>query len=145
MRGSLKNPFMDLKQAPRAWNKLLTSTLLSFGFQLSTTDPCLFWLTLPSDTKMWLNTYVDDIFLASDPCPEEDAFIKRKSSKFEITNLGPLTNPLGIEVVRDSNSTTLTQTTLAKNLFEEMGLSKCNPRVTPLEPGVKLEVHPPTS
>jgi hypothetical protein len=26
-----------------------------------------------------------------------------------------------------------------------MGLSECNPHVTPLEPGVKLEVHPLTS
>jgi hypothetical protein len=48
-------------------------------------------------------------------------------------------------VVRDSNSTTLTQTALAKNLLEEMGLSECKPRLNPLEPGVKLEVHPPTS
>jgi hypothetical protein len=85
---------------------------------------------------MWLNTYVDDIFLACNPCPEKYIFIKWLSSKFAITNLGHLKNPLGIEVVKDSNSSTLTQSTLAKNLLEEMGLSKCNPRVTQLEPGV---------
>jgi hypothetical protein len=67
------------------------------------------------------------------------------SSKFAITNLGPLTNPLGIEVVRDNTPTILTQSTLAKNILEEMGLLECNPRITPLEPGVKLEVHPLTS
>ena len=86
---------------------------------------------------MWLNTYVDDLFLACNPCPEKYSFIKWLSSKFAIANLGPLTNPLGIEVVRDTPSTTLTQSTLAKNLLEDMGLLECNPRVTPLEPGVK--------
>jgi hypothetical protein len=79
---------------------------------------------------MWLNSYLDDLFLASYPCPEKDAFIKWLSTKFAITKLGPLTNPLGIEVVRNGTSTTLTQRALAKTLLEEIGLSECNPRLT---------------
>jgi hypothetical protein len=38
----LEKNLFGLKQAPRALNNLLTSTLLSYGFHQSTTDHCLF-------------------------------------------------------------------------------------------------------
>jgi hypothetical protein len=52
------------------------------------------------DTEGNILSYVDNLFLASNPCPEKDAFLKPLSSTFAFTNLSLHTNHLGIEVVK---------------------------------------------
>jgi hypothetical protein len=56
-----------LKHAPKAWNIVLTKTLLTLGFVPSTADPCLYLLITPSRERIYMNTYVDDLFLAANP------------------------------------------------------------------------------
>jgi hypothetical protein len=50
---------------------------------------------------MFMNTYVDDLFLAANPSQAKDDIITGLSNVFAITNLGILSNPLGIEVTRN--------------------------------------------
>jgi hypothetical protein len=92
----LKRALYDLKQDPRAWNLVLTKTLLRLGFTPSTSDPCLHILITSSGERIFMNTYVDDLFQAANPSKAKDDIISGLSNFFAITNLGIMSNPLGI-------------------------------------------------
>jgi hypothetical protein len=63
----LNTALYGLKQAPRAWNIVLTKTLLTLGFLPSIADPCLYVMVTPSGERIYMNTYVDGLFLAANP------------------------------------------------------------------------------
>jgi hypothetical protein len=104
-----------LKQAPRAWNIVLTKTLLTLGFLPFTADPCLYVMVTPSVERIYMNTYVDNLFLAANPSQARDTFIAGLSKAFAITNLGIMTNPLGMEITRNPTTSSIltTQSKLA--------------------------------
>jgi hypothetical protein len=89
----LNKAMYGLKQAPKAWNIVLTKTLLTLGFVPSTADPCLYVLITPSGERFDMNTYVDDLFLAANPSQAKDSIIAGLAKDFAITNLGIMTNP----------------------------------------------------
>jgi hypothetical protein len=55
-----------------------------------------------------------------------------------MSDLGPLSFYLGIEVHQDDSGITLRQTTYAKRVVELAGLTDCNPALTPMEERLKL-------
>lgn len=88
--------------------------------------------------------HVDDMtILASDDLLM--AQIKAElGSKFDVQDLGPVKQILGMEVTRDakSGSITLTQTQYLKKILERFGMSDCHPVATPRDPNVKLDKAP---
>ena len=140
----LKRALYGLKQAPRAWNLVLTKKLLRLGFNPSTSDPCLYILITSSGEHIFMNTYVDDLFLAANPSKAKDDIISGLSNSFAITNLGIMSNPLGIEVITNpiTGSVLMCQSKLAQSLLEEIDLPHLNDRILPLDPNIKLTKHP---
>ena len=55
-----------------------------------------------------------------------------------MSDLGPLSFYLGIEVHQDDSGITLRQTAYAKRVVELAGLTDCNPALTPMEERLKL-------
>jgi hypothetical protein len=55
-----------------------------------------------------------------------------------MSDLGPLSFYLGIEVHQDDSGITLRQTAYAKRVVELAGLTNCNLSLTPMEEKVKL-------
>jgi hypothetical protein len=55
-----------------------------------------------------------------------------------MSDLGPLSFYLGIEVHQDDSGITLRQTAYAKRVVELAGLTDCNPSLTPMEEKLKL-------
>jgi hypothetical protein len=76
-----------------------------------------------------MNTYVDDLYLATNPSHAKDDIIAGLAKAFAITNLGIMTNPLGIEVTRNAftGGILLTQSKLSRALLEDMQNAKCEP------------------
>jgi hypothetical protein len=105
----------DLKQDPRAWKIVLTRSLLTLGFTPSTADPCLYVLITPTGERIFMNTYVDDLFLVANPSEAKDGIIAGLAKAFAITNLGFMTIPLGMEIIkkRTTDSILITQSKLA--------------------------------
>jgi hypothetical protein len=128
-----------MKQAPRAWNLVLTKTLFRLGFTPSTSDPCVYTLITSSSDRIFMNTCMDDLFLAA-----KDDIITGPSNSFAITNLGIMSNPLGIEVITNpiTGSVLLCQSKLAQSLLEEVGMPLANDRLLPLDPNIKLTKTP---
>ncbi len=69
-----------------------------------------------------MNTYVDDLFLAANPSQDKDDIIAGLAKSFAITNLGIMTNPLGMEITRNptTGNILMTQSKLAQALLEDM-------------------------
>jgi hypothetical protein len=143
----LNKALYGLKLAPRAWNIVLTRTLLTLGFTPSTADPCLYLLITPSGERIFMNTYEDDLFLDANPSQAKDAIIAGLAKAFAIINLGIMTNPLGMEITWNptTGSILITQSKLAQALLEDMHMQDCNPRSLPLDPKIKLTKPPRTN
>jgi hypothetical protein len=87
-----------------------------------------------------MNAYVDDLFLAAKPSQAKDNIIAGLAKAFAITNLGIMTNPLGMEITRNptTGSILITQSKLAQSLLEEVQMQDCNLKLLPLDPNIKL-------
>jgi hypothetical protein len=59
-------------------------------------------------------------------------------STFQMSDMGPLSFYLEIEVHHDDSGITLRQTAYAKRVVELAGLTDCNPALTPMEERLKL-------
>jgi hypothetical protein len=104
----LHKALYGLKQAPRAWAMKLKATMLNIGFEVSTSDQCLYVMNLPHGQQIWCNTYVDDLFLAANPGPIKDKIISQLEEAFEIKDLGIMTRPLSMELEYDHEMGTCT-------------------------------------
>jgi hypothetical protein len=85
-----------------------------------------------------VGVYVDDLVITSTKDAEVAAFKEEMKATFQMSDLGPLSFYLGIEVHQDDSGITLRQTAYAKRVVELVGLTDCNPALTPMEERLKL-------
>jgi hypothetical protein len=93
-----------LKQSARDWNLLIKSELLSWGFQQSKADPCLY---VHVERGIRLLVYVDDIAAAAKSKDQLAWFYQQLSERFTAKNLGEISKILGMRVTRDRQQRTL--------------------------------------
>jgi Reverse transcriptase (RNA-dependent DNA polymerase) len=129
-----------LKQAARAWNEKLTSTLQTLGFKASKSDASLFIAgTHPNAT--FLMCYVDDILIAG------NIFAVNRTKEaiakcFRCDDLGEANLFLGMKIMRDraKRELWLGQPHYVEEVIERAGLSDCRPRRTPIDANVSLSL-----
>jgi len=129
----LSRSLYGLKQAPRYFFKHLSSRIAKAGCQPSNLDPCLF---LSKDVVVIC--YVDDLLVYGRSDEAIDAFISRMAAQdVKLRREGTAEGFLGVDIHRDGNKTTLTQSGLAKRVIEALGLdaSYSNSVSTPAECG----------
>jgi hypothetical protein len=85
-----------------------------------------------------VGVYVDDLIITGSKDNDVQAFKEEMKAAFQMSDLGPLSFYLGIEVHQDSIGTTLRQSAYAKRVLEQAGLVDCNPALTPMEERLKL-------
>jgi hypothetical protein len=85
-----------------------------------------------------VGVYVNDLVITSTKDMEVAAFKEEMKVTFQMSDLGPLSFYLGIEVHQDDSGITLRHTTYAKRVIELAGLTDCNPALTPMEEKLKL-------
>jgi hypothetical protein len=113
-----------IREAPRAWNTLLSSWLLSFGFSQSNVDPTIF--TITSNRRLYvLAIYVDDCILVGRSGPFIYNFKSAFSTRFDIEDLGPASWVLDFCIVRDRTARTLTlsQSQHAEDILKKFGMA----------------------
>ena len=76
-----------------------------------------------------VRVYVDDLVITD----TKDAEVA-----FQMSDLGPLSFYLGIEVQQDDSGIMLRQAAYAKHVVELAGLTDCNPTLTSMEERLKL-------
>jgi len=96
----LLKPLYGLKQSGREWYKKLDEYFTTMGARRTEADPCVYVFERNKE-KLIMTIYVDDIILAS---KSMDMLMQVKSSlksHFKVTDLGPISNVLGIDVERN--------------------------------------------
>jgi hypothetical protein len=93
----LRCALYGMKQAPRAWFDRFSSVVTAAGFTPSDHDPALF-VHISGRSRTLLLLYVDDMLITGND-KEYIAFVKsRLSEQFMMSDLGPLSYFLGIEI-----------------------------------------------
>ena len=133
----LHKALYGLRQAPRAWNAKLDSTLKGMGFEQSPHEAAIYRRGNGGNALL-VGVYVDDLVITGTKDAEVAAFKEEMKATFQMSDLGPLSFYLGIEVYQDDSGITLRQTAYAKRVVELAGLTDCNPALTPMEERLKL-------
>jgi hypothetical protein len=85
-----------------------------------------------------VGVYVDDLVITDTKDAGVATFKEEMKATFQMSDLGPLSFYLEIEVHQDDSGITLRQTAYAKLVVELAGLTDCNPALTPMEEKLKL-------
>jgi hypothetical protein len=133
----LRKALYGLRQAPRAWNAKLDSTLKGMGFGQSTHETAIYQRDNGGNTLL-VGVYVNDLVITGTKDAEVAAFKEEMKATFQMSDLGLLSFYLGIEVHQGDSGITLRQTAYAKHVVELAGLTECSPALTPMEERLKL-------
>ena len=134
----LRKSIYGLKQSSRCSNTALDAQLERMGFSQSKSDPCIY--VSGGEDAFYIGVYVDDMILAGKDKAKMKALKEELSSKFDIKDLGKLSNFLSMSIVqnREEGETWIGQPTYTEKLLTKMGMSDCKPVKTPVDPGNRL-------
>ncbi len=135
----LNKAIYGLKQAPRVWHNRLHEELGLIGFKVSEADPGMYVYDDKSGPT-YLLVYVDDILLVSSSMAMINSIRDRLLSTFDARDLGTAVTYLGINILRDrgSRSITLIQQRMTADIISKFGLSEATAVSVPLSPSIKL-------
>jgi hypothetical protein len=126
-----------LKQASRQWYHELNTFLTSIGMERSQGDSTLYWIGTDDDVVILL-VYVDDILVASKSEMKLNMVKGKLMNKYVMTDMGPVTLMLGIEIARTSAGMRLHQSAFTREILAEHGMLECNEARTPMRQGLQL-------
>jgi hypothetical protein len=135
-----------LRQAPRAWNTKLDTTLQQLSFKHSDCEHAVYARGKGS-ARLLVGVYVDDLIITGNNVDEIVKFKLQMQASFKMSDLGLLSFYLGIEVQQGSSGISLSQTTYAWRILDKAGMANCNACTTPMEPWCKMSKQsatPPT-
>jgi hypothetical protein len=132
----LNRALYGLKHAPRIWNQILSTFIQEQKFIHTSADFSLF--VNSKDTIVAV--YVDDLLLAGSDQKDIVTLKNSLSLRFKMTDLGPCSFYLGLEVIRDKLAKTLylSQRVYLEQVLNTFGLFDVNPVASPMDPGLEL-------
>jgi hypothetical protein len=133
----LRKALYGLRQAPRAWNAKLDSTLKGMGFGQNPHETAIYRRGNGGNALL-VGVYVNDLVITGTKDAKVVAFKEEMKATFQISELWPLSFYLGIEVHQGDYGITLRQTAYAKRVIELAELTDCNPALTPMDERLKL-------
>lgn len=139
----LNKALYGLRQAPRAWNVKLDSSLQDMGFTRCVSEHGMYTRGV-GEARVVVGVYVDDLIITGANPAVVEAFKEEMRQAFRMSDLGLLSFYLGIEVKQGTNSITLGQAAYARKLLEKAGMENCNFCSTPMEVRLQLSTRSTT-
>jgi hypothetical protein len=133
----LHKALYGLRQAPRAWNSKLDAVLYDLGFMKCKTEHGLY-TRAKNKVRLVVGVYVDDLVILGECDTEVNQFKGEMKRVFRMSDLGPLSYYLGIEVRQGTHGIQVSQSGYAMKLLEKASMGSCNPCATPMEAKLKL-------
>ena len=93
----LRKALYGLRQAPRAWNAKLDTTLGELGFTRCATEHAPYTQQRGEEERV-VDVYVDDLIITGVCAEDIDSFKLQMESHFQMSDLGALSYYLSIEV-----------------------------------------------
>lgn len=115
----------------------LDKTLKELGFQRCPQEYAVY-KRQKLNSVLIVGVYVDDLIVTGTNEEEVAVFKKQMQKVFDMTDLGKLSYYLGIEVLQDNESITISQSGYAKKILQAAGMGDCNSAKYPMEPGFGL-------
>lgn len=137
----LNKAIYGLKQAAKSWYEKINSVFINkLKFRKLSSEPCVF-LYSQGEEYIIIALYVDDILLFSSKSlqKKKDEIKKNLKEEFEMKDMGQASHVLGMKITRNGNKITLDQSSYIKRILDRFNMSECNPAVTPMETGLKLQ------
>jgi hypothetical protein len=131
----LKKSIYGLKQSSRNWFLKFRGTILEYGFEQSSADPCMF-TKQEGDDLLTILIYVDDGLIVG-PRDKVDKIKNYLFSKFKMRDLGEAKKFLSFEIENSKDSIFISQRSFIEKIVEKFGMSDCKVRQTPLNAGTK--------
>uniref|UniRef100_A0A453SVI6 Reverse transcriptase Ty1/copia-type domain-containing protein n=2 Tax=Aegilops tauschii subsp. strangulata TaxID=200361 RepID=A0A453SVI6_AEGTS len=133
----LHKPLYGLRQAPRAWNIKLDSTLISLEFEKAPLEHTMYKRGKGND-RLLVGIYVDDLLITGADEEVIANFKLQMEELFRMTDLGLFSYYLRIEVQQKPEGITICQEAYAKKVLESCGMKDCNPSHVPMKPRLIL-------
>ena len=133
----LHKALYGLRQAPRAWNAKLDSTLLSLKFKRCASEHGMYTHG-HGKQRLIVGVYVDNLIITGGDMEVLGRFKKEMSKNFKMSDLGVLSYYLGIEVQQNSTGISICQSAYVKKFLNTTGLADSNPTRTPMEARLQL-------
>jgi hypothetical protein len=115
----------------------MDASLHTLGFSKSKLEHAVY---RKGDDKSFLlvGVYVDDLIITGTNPHDIENFKSEMQKLFKMSDLGLLSYYLGIEMEQKNDEIRLCQSSYAKNILENAGLSSCNVCATPMECQLKI-------
>ncbi|KAJ4736375.1 Transposon Ty1-NL2 Gag-Pol polyprotein [Rhynchospora pubera] len=135
----LKKSLYGLKQAPRQWYKKFDKFMCDHAFKRSGMDHCCYFRYFGTSFVILL-LYVDDMLIARNSMKEINNLKQELAKEFEMKDLGPASQILGMRISRDRAAGTLilSQEKYINKVLERFRVQDAKPRCTPLGGQLKL-------
>ena len=127
-----------LKQAPRQWYKKFNEFMRNSGFNRCEDHCC--YVKKYVDSYIILALYVDDMLIVGANMAEIDRLKKQLLENFEMKDLGPAKQILGMRISRDRSKgiLNLSQEKYIEKLLSRFNVGNAKTRNTPLETHLKF-------
>ncbi|TFY77263.1 hypothetical protein EWM64_g6750 [Hericium alpestre] len=128
-----------LKQAGRKWYDALCRALADLGFQVTKSDPGVFYARVEKHIII-LAIHVDDCAMTGSSPKLLKDFKEKLNEQYALTDLGPIHWLLGIKVIRDRAARTisLSQTSYIDAILTSFNFTDAKPLAMPMTPGLAL-------
>ena len=128
-----------MKQASRIWNQTFHKVVSSLGFNRLACEWCVYRRKTATGITIFA-VHVDDIISISSSVDENSRFKAELRKHWQISDLGAVKYALGIAIVRDRASRTisLSQTALIDRIVEQFGQLDAHPVDTPMVLGTQI-------
>ncbi|GKA45624.1 retrovirus-related pol polyprotein from transposon TNT 1-94 [Tanacetum coccineum] len=135
----LKKSLYGLKQAPRQWYLKFDSFMQREGYKRCVMDHCCYLKKVGSSSIILL-LYVDDMLVAGSNMAEIKKLKRQLSQEFEMKDLGPAKQILGMSIIRDRTKGTLrlSQEKYIRKVLEKFNIKDAKARCQPLGDHFKL-------
>ena len=137
----LNKALYGTKQAGRAWAVKLKSFLEECGFRASVYDPCCFTMQC-TEGIIFMVVWVDDISVAYHMnCKREyEIFRSKLRAKFQLKEMGPVQDYLGMEVVRKREAFELrfNCSDNINRILKQFDMEYCDTRRIPMAAGAQI-------
>src|SRR5438034_2940674 len=124
-----------LKQSANLWNKRITSTVRSFGFEPITAEPSIFI----DKRGVIIALYVDDLLIFAKNESDVERVKRLVKNKHIMKDMGEVSKILGIHVTRSNGFVRINQNHYIQQILTEFSMENAKPASTPMSPSIKLD------
>eukprot|EP00903_Cladosiphon_okamuranus_P017943 g16510.t1 len=128
----LKKSLYGLRQSPSVWNLTMDKDLRRKGYTPTASDPCVYTKG-SGNSYVMLTLFVDDILLTGPSNTVLQEARQDLQRSFAMTDLGPASQILGIEIKQDlkKDIITLSQEKYTLSILKRFKMDSCKPSHTP--------------